>query len=188
MMEFWHCHKPDHHHHGHDEETGKAGEESLAARGYGASSTISAQPGVGFVDLTTLLFDETDCQNVTVSLMLAGVFTWLLVSYSTLLEEVFVLGIKKVANPAYTASMAWIPIQMPQINIMARFPVYSGYWLVLNLPRDGSLPLVESQPPPFTRTFTSQECSGINGGTCIHALLPVSKWLTVLFLVLVVYL
>ncbi|KAK4039312.1 nipped-B-like protein A [Parachaetomium inaequale] len=67
MMEFWHCHKPDHHH-GHDEEPGKAGEESLAARGYGASSAISAQAGVGFVDLTTLIFDETDCQNVTFSL------------------------------------------------------------------------------------------------------------------------
>jgi hypothetical protein len=63
MMEFWHCHKPDHHH----GEAGKADEESLAARGYGAASTISAQQGVGFVDLTTLLFAETDCSNVTVS-------------------------------------------------------------------------------------------------------------------------
>lgn len=66
MMEFWHCHKPDHHDN-HDEEDGKADEDSLAARGYGASSAISAQEGVGFVDLTTLLFAETDCQNVTVS-------------------------------------------------------------------------------------------------------------------------
>ncbi|KAK3298849.1 ubiquitin-conjugating enzyme E2-binding protein [Chaetomium fimeti] len=68
MMEFWHCHKPDHHHPNPSEETGKAGEESLAARGYGASSAISAQEGVGFVDLTTLLFEEKDCQNVTFSL------------------------------------------------------------------------------------------------------------------------
>lgn len=73
MMEFWHCHKPDHHHHHNpSEEDGKAGEESLAARGYGASSAISAQEGVGFVDLTTLLFEERDCQNVTVSLALSG--------------------------------------------------------------------------------------------------------------------
>jgi hypothetical protein len=67
MMEFWHCHKPDHHHHNHDEESAKADEKSLAARGYGASSTISAQEGIGFVDLTTLLFAERNCQNVTVS-------------------------------------------------------------------------------------------------------------------------
>ncbi|KAK0723993.1 ubiquitin-conjugating enzyme E2-binding protein [Apiosordaria backusii] len=74
MMEFWHCHKPDHHHddgkdhdHGHGEHSGKADEKSLAARGYGASSIISAQPGVGFVDLTTILFTESDCQNITYS-------------------------------------------------------------------------------------------------------------------------
>ncbi|KAL2127350.1 hypothetical protein VTI74DRAFT_10879 [Chaetomium olivicolor] len=70
MMEFWHCHKPDHHHHNHHDhgENGKADENSLAARGYGASSAISAQEGVGFVDLTTLLFAEADCRNVTFSL------------------------------------------------------------------------------------------------------------------------
>ncbi|KAK4150217.1 ubiquitin-conjugating enzyme E2-binding protein [Chaetomidium leptoderma] len=67
MMEFWHCHKPDHHH-SHEEETGKADEQTLAARGYGASSVISAQEGVGFVDLTTLLFAESDCRSVTFSL------------------------------------------------------------------------------------------------------------------------
>ncbi|KAK4247425.1 ubiquitin-conjugating enzyme E2-binding protein [Corynascus novoguineensis] len=67
MMEFWHCHKPDHHHHDHDAKNGKAAEENLATRGYGASSAISAQKGVGFVDLTTLLFDEADCETVTVS-------------------------------------------------------------------------------------------------------------------------
>ncbi|KAL2153887.1 hypothetical protein VTH82DRAFT_2563 [Thermothelomyces myriococcoides] len=65
MMEFWHCHKPDHHHHHHDGKTGKAGNQSLAMRGYGASSSISARKGVGFVDLTTLLLDETDCQPLT---------------------------------------------------------------------------------------------------------------------------
>jgi len=86
MMEFWHCHKPgDHHghgHHDHDHGTsnqpsqrpieynnGKADEASLALRGYGASSVISAQDGVGFVDLTTFLFSESDCSAVTVSPM-----------------------------------------------------------------------------------------------------------------------
>lgn len=66
MMEFWHCHKPDHHH-SQGEESGKADESSLAARGYGASSAIAAQEGVGFVDLTALLFAETDCRVLVVS-------------------------------------------------------------------------------------------------------------------------
>ncbi|KAM7193494.1 Ubiquitin-conjugating enzyme E2-binding protein [Naviculisporaceae sp. PSN 640] len=87
MMEFWHCHKPDHPHHHHDyaqssrsndTETspkplvngdgGKADDASLASRGYGASSIISAQKGIGFVDLTTLLFAESDCAGITYSL------------------------------------------------------------------------------------------------------------------------
>lgn len=84
MMEFWHCHKPDHPHHNHShnsvsdstknspktlgsgDET-KADDASLSARGYGASSHIAAQKGIGFVDLTTLLFAESDCAGITVS-------------------------------------------------------------------------------------------------------------------------
>ena len=80
MMEFWHCHKPgdEHHHghghghgHGHDDQgngvaDGKADEATLASRGYGAASAISAQKGIGFVDLTVFLFDEGDVQGVTV--------------------------------------------------------------------------------------------------------------------------
>ncbi|OIW35647.1 hypothetical protein CONLIGDRAFT_566173 [Coniochaeta ligniaria NRRL 30616] len=79
MMEFWHCHKPgEEHHHGHDHSSNgtaedksahetKADEETLASRGYGATSTITAQKGVGFVDLTTLLFAEEDCAGITFS-------------------------------------------------------------------------------------------------------------------------
>ncbi|KAI0846851.1 ubiquitin-conjugating enzyme E2-binding protein [Daldinia vernicosa] len=52
MMEFWHCHKP--HDHGHDHDDG------LASKAYGANSRISAQPGVGFVDLSSFLLSETD--------------------------------------------------------------------------------------------------------------------------------
>ncbi|KAG6005415.1 hypothetical protein E4U21_000195 [Claviceps maximensis] len=59
MMEFWHCHKP----HGHDQqEDGK-----LADKGYGANNVISAQPGVGFVDITSFMLDEHDCQNLLFS-------------------------------------------------------------------------------------------------------------------------
>ncbi|KAI0508593.1 ubiquitin-conjugating enzyme E2-binding protein [Xylaria bambusicola] len=53
MMEFWHCHKP--HSHTHDKD-----EEHLTTRGYGASSRITAQPGVGFVDLTSFLLAKSD--------------------------------------------------------------------------------------------------------------------------------
>ncbi|KAI1113117.1 ubiquitin-conjugating enzyme E2C-binding protein [Nemania sp. NC0429] len=53
MMEFWHCHKPDSHKHGNDD-------EHLTNRGYGASSRISAQPGVGFIDLTSFLLADSD--------------------------------------------------------------------------------------------------------------------------------
>ncbi|KAK3330804.1 ubiquitin-conjugating enzyme E2-binding protein [Apodospora peruviana] len=83
MMEFWHCHKPDNkddHSHAHaardhvasstspsNGHMEKADESSLAARGYGASSIISAQEGVGFVDLTALLFAESNCFAVTFS-------------------------------------------------------------------------------------------------------------------------
>ncbi|KAK4451461.1 nipped-B-like protein A [Podospora aff. communis PSN243] len=68
MMDFWHCHKPADHGHSHDHhDSGKADEASLAARGYGASSTISAQDDIGFVDLTTLLFSENDCHGLTFS-------------------------------------------------------------------------------------------------------------------------
>ncbi|KAK5990789.1 hypothetical protein PT974_09062 [Cladobotryum mycophilum] len=61
MMEFWHCHKPhdeDHHHHD---------DEGLAKRGYGANSAITAQPSVGFVDLTSFMFSESDCSNLSFS-------------------------------------------------------------------------------------------------------------------------
>jgi hypothetical protein len=76
MMEFWHCHKPgDDHGHDHGEEDGGGGERAakdedrgrLASRGYGANSAILAQRGVGFVDLTTFLFHEEDCEGVQVS-------------------------------------------------------------------------------------------------------------------------
>ncbi|KAG6012398.1 hypothetical protein E4U43_007812 [Claviceps pusilla] len=59
MMEFWHCHKP--HDHGQQENG------NLANKGYGANHVISAQPGVGFVDITSFMFDEHDCRNLLFS-------------------------------------------------------------------------------------------------------------------------
>ncbi|KAM3527614.1 hypothetical protein MY4038_006274 [Beauveria bassiana] len=59
MMEFWHCHKPI------DHDTAEDGD--LQHRGYGAASAITAQPGVGFVDITSLLFAEEDCGSIKFS-------------------------------------------------------------------------------------------------------------------------
>ncbi|KAG5954375.1 hypothetical protein E4U58_007654 [Claviceps cyperi] len=60
MMEFWHCHKP------HDRD--QQGNKGLADKGYGANNNvISAQSGVGFVDIISFMFDERDCQNLLFS-------------------------------------------------------------------------------------------------------------------------
>lgn len=59
MMEFWHCHKP------HDHDTPDP--EALASKGYGANNAISAQAGIGLVDLTSFLFSESDCTGLMVS-------------------------------------------------------------------------------------------------------------------------
>ncbi|KAI1434698.1 ubiquitin-conjugating enzyme E2C-binding protein [Xylaria sp. CBS 124048] len=60
MMEFWHCHKPSNLQHSHDE-------EHLTTRGYGASSRIAAQPGVGFVDLTSFMLAYSDVLESSIS-------------------------------------------------------------------------------------------------------------------------
>ncbi|ETS87496.1 hypothetical protein PFICI_01324 [Pestalotiopsis fici W106-1] len=64
MMEFWHCHKPDNADHDHLHGQTES-EEHLAGRGYGANSRIAGKAGTGFVDLSSLLFLEKDCANLT---------------------------------------------------------------------------------------------------------------------------
>lgn len=59
MMEFWHCHKPHDH--------GRPDSEAVAGKGYGANNAISAQTGIGLVDLTSFLFSESDCTGLMVS-------------------------------------------------------------------------------------------------------------------------
>jgi len=74
MMEFWHCHKPEPQHHetkqdvggGRNSQEGRAAQESLTARGYGANAAITAQRGVGFVDVMAFSFAEDDCLGLTV--------------------------------------------------------------------------------------------------------------------------
>lgn len=63
MMEFWHCHKPHDHDHEHHDDG-----DALSKRGYGANSAITAQPEIGFVDLTSFMFSESDCDGLSVSL------------------------------------------------------------------------------------------------------------------------
>jgi hypothetical protein len=165
MMEFWHCHKPDHVH-GHGDDAAKADEKSLASRGYGSSSLISAQEGVGFVDLTTLLFAESDCRHLTVSSSDIAKSIHCLLGLLSSTLHLFADGntwggIKKVAEPAHDASMAWSPIQMPQIN-------HTGliHWWKMNLLEgmDHSS-WWTAEPPHFAGSFTSRECLGIKGGT-----------------------
>lgn len=170
MMEFWHCHKPEHRHND-DGEAGKADEESLAARGYGASSAISAQEGVGFVDLTTLLFAETNCQNVTVSLRHGQVFLCLaagLLFYPTL--RVLVMGGHQEGSQAGAPRLNGMDTDTNAPDRYWHLPAHAGHWLVINLPSGTGYFLwwTTTCPPPFARSFTRQECSGINGGTYIN--------------------
>lgn len=78
MMEFWHCHKPitangdkedygDTDSHTDGPASSKASDDPLASRGYGANMAITAQSGVGFVDLTNFLFYGQDCRGLMVS-------------------------------------------------------------------------------------------------------------------------
>lgn len=96
MMEFWHCHKPHDH--------GQPDAEALASRGYGANNAITAQPRVGFVDITSFMFSEADCRGLTVSRILGR----LPICHSP------TAGTKKVAGPASSPSVARPSIQVPQ--------------------------------------------------------------------------
>ena len=60
-MDFWHCHKPDERHlhdHTHDEVVGQ--------KGYAAGNRLQVLEGVGFVDLTSFLLREQDCEGARV--------------------------------------------------------------------------------------------------------------------------
>lgn len=62
MMDFWHCHKPDEHHlHNHTHE------HAMGQKGYAAGNRLQATQGVGFVDLTSFLLKEADCEGAQVS-------------------------------------------------------------------------------------------------------------------------
>lgn len=57
MMDFWHCHKPDHKHEG-----AGANETDLSTKkGYGANNRFVADIHTGLVDLTYFLLNSVDC-------------------------------------------------------------------------------------------------------------------------------
>lgn len=58
MMDLWHCHKPDANEESHENDNQS---ELASTKGYGANTRFTAQPGVGFVDHTTFLLAEEDC-------------------------------------------------------------------------------------------------------------------------------
>lgn len=72
MMEFWHCHKPV----DHSNPNADASEDdpTTSSKGYGANNIISAQQGIGLVDVTSFVFSTADCSNVAVSCMEVAVF------------------------------------------------------------------------------------------------------------------
>lgn len=67
MMEFWHCHKPTNNTKNGQENGKQTTEDQQTSRGYGANSAIGSQKGVGFVDLTKMLFHGDDFQELMVS-------------------------------------------------------------------------------------------------------------------------
>ncbi|KAI9880303.1 MAG: hypothetical protein M1830_004182 [Pleopsidium flavum] len=62
MMDFWHCHKPDHE--GHDEAHDPNDAVNDSQKGYTATSRLFAKSGVGFVDLCYLLLAKKDCFGI----------------------------------------------------------------------------------------------------------------------------
>ncbi|KAF5981955.1 hypothetical protein FCOIX_3968 [Fusarium coicis] len=77
----------------------KPDSESLATKGYGANHAISAQRGVGFVDLTSFLFSESDCRGLQLKQSIYGEK-----------EDVHV-GIPNL-------SVIWPSIQLPNMNAL----------------------------------------------------------------------
>lgn len=57
MMDFWHCHKPDHN--GSDQHAG-------SKKGYAAAGGLLVEPGAVLVDVSSFLVVAEDCKNVRV--------------------------------------------------------------------------------------------------------------------------
>lgn len=71
MMDFWHCHKPDHEE--HDSKHDSNGRTTGAQKGYTADNKLLAKPGVGFVDLSQLLLAKENCGGIEVRFLSSAV-------------------------------------------------------------------------------------------------------------------
>lgn len=71
MMDFWHCHKPDHEEHGSTHDSN--GSINGTQKGYTADTKLLAKPGVGFVDLSQLLLAKQDCGGIEVRFLASAV-------------------------------------------------------------------------------------------------------------------
>lgn len=123
MMEFWHCHKPVDH--------TKPEDDGLQQRGYGAANTITAQEGVGFVDMTSLLFHESDCQNLLVSSRALLLFS----SFSLCQQR----GTRRWPSRGSRLPMPWTSIQFPKINFNLLSPLCGQSSFGVPSLRDGLL-------------------------------------------------
>ncbi len=170
MMEFWHCHKPDHHHHDADKNGvdsaghGKATPTGLAARGYGASSTIAAQRGIGFVDLMAFAFAEEDC-GVTVCL-----------SRSSNSFYCFVCSLP-CSVPSWSAvwvsrrrssSLPWRDYRYKCPRVTRGSPAGLQHFSCFTRSEGWLLAGLGDQPRNFTQTCPRYGGVGIPRGTCMH--------------------
>lgn len=59
MMDFWHCHKPE-------VPNADEADGSIKQKGYSASNKLTAQAGIGMIDVSDLLLAVESCTNVIV--------------------------------------------------------------------------------------------------------------------------
>jgi hypothetical protein len=79
MMDFWHCHKPD-----HDASTASTGSPN-SSKGYTAANRLRARPGIGLVDSCHIIMSTQDCSDLQVRSL-----------YSAFLESFEVTGLRCV--------------------------------------------------------------------------------------------
>jgi len=79
MMDLWHCHKPDKHENGHEDENGKgnddhqkrwvekvphSNDENGVVKGCGEVNQVTALPGTVLVDVSSFVVADGDCKRV----------------------------------------------------------------------------------------------------------------------------
>jgi hypothetical protein len=129
MMDFWHCHKPDVGGTGDLSPKAVDVENTAASRGSGANTKFTPSSGIGFVDLTTFLLTDTDCQNTQVRYM-SPLKAWAV-------TRSLARGIKKVAKLAF--AVQWLGHRYKYPKLTTRYhpaqqqsfmpTPFSGLWV-----------------------------------------------------------